>query len=85
MSVPQSARYALHKCIISQYRSNDVKHAKDMLQAESILTVQEESMPQLIADAWHQLPWKQKAERGISHFRDAGLVNRLRDIISAVA
>lgn len=85
VSVPQSARYALHKCIICQYRSNDVKRAKDILQAESILTVLEDSMPQLIVDAWHQLPWKEKAERGISHFIDTGLVSRIRDIISAVA
>ncbi len=77
VSVPQSARYALHKCIICQYRSSDVKRAKDILQAESILTVLEDSMPQLIADAWDDLPWKEKAMHGMRNFKDSELAGRV--------
>jgi len=82
VSVPQSARYALHKCIIYQYRTNDVKRAKDILQAESILTVLDESMPHLIANAWAELPWKEKAMQGMRNFRDVELAGRIEEIIS---
>lgn len=82
VSIPQSARYAFHKCIICEYRSDDVKRAKDILQAESILTVLEDSMPQLIANAWDELPWKEKAISGMRNFRDAELAKKVEAIIS---
>ena len=81
--VPQSARYALHKCLVFQYRRDDTKRQKDLLQAQSILTVLEESMPYLITQAWADLPWKDKAMVGISEFKDAELVGRLKEILSA--
>jgi len=70
VDIPQSARYALHKCIVYQYRKDDSKRYKDLLQAESILSVLEERSPHMIVNAWEDLPWKDKALVGISEFRD---------------
>jgi len=80
LSVPQSARFAFHKCIVCQYRPDDAKRRKDILQAESILEVLEESMPYLIADAWEALPWKEKAIKGMQNFSNRELPVRLLDI-----
>lgn len=84
VSVPQSARYALHKCVIYQYRRDDAKREKDLLQAESILTVLEDRMPHLIINVWRDLPWKDKAMVGISELKDKELTERLRALIDAV-
>jgi len=81
VSVPQSARYALHKCIVCQYRRDDVKRAKDILQAESILTVLEDSMPRLIVEAWDDLAWKEKAMQGMRNFKDQALAARVEQLI----
>ncbi len=82
VSVPQSARYALHKCLIFQYRRDDVKRQKDLLQAESILTVLEDSMPHLIKAAWDALQWQDKAMVGISAFKDTELKARLIELLA---
>lgn len=81
VSIPQSARYALHKCIVCQYRTDDVKRAKDLLQAESILTALEDRMPHLIESAWRELPWKSKAMTGLRSMADQHLRKRVEDII----
>lgn len=83
VSVPQSARYALHKCVIYQYRRDDAKREKDLLQAESILTVLEDRMSHLIINAWRDFPWKDKAMVGISAFKDVELKNRLLELVDA--
>jgi len=85
VSVPQSARYALHKCMIYQYRRDDAKREKDLLQAESILTVLEDSMPHLIINAWRDLPWKDKAAVGISELKDVGIKKRLLELIDTAS
>jgi len=85
VSVPQSARYALHKCVIYQYRRDDAKREKDLLQAESILTALEDRMPHLIINAWHDLPWKDKAAVGISELKDVGIKKRLLELIDTVS
>jgi len=82
VSVPQAARYALHKCIIYQYRRDDAKRQKDLLQALSILKVLEESMPHLIIEAWNDLEWQEKAMTGISELKDIELKERLIDLIT---
>ncbi len=82
VSVPQSARYALHKCIIYQYRRDDAKRQKDLLQAQSILTVLEERMPHLIMEAWNDLAWQEKAMTGISELQDKELKERLIDLLT---
>jgi len=83
VSVPQSARYALHKCVIYQYRRDDAKREKDLLQAESILTVLEDRMSHLIINAWRDFPWKDKVMVGISAFKDVELKNRLLELVDA--
>lgn len=82
VNVPQPARYALHKCIIYQYRRDTDKKEKDLLQAQSILTVLEESMPHLIIEAWNDLAWQEKAMIGISELKDIELKERLIDLIT---
>ncbi len=82
VSVPQSARYALHKCIIYQYRRDDIKRQKDLLQAQSILNVLEERMPHLIMEAWDDLEWQEKAMTGISELQDSELKERLIDLLT---
>ncbi|HIP06445.1 MAG TPA: hypothetical protein EYG66_01055 [Mariprofundaceae bacterium] len=79
--VPQPARYALHKCIIYYYRRDLDKKEKDLLQAQSILTVLEESMPHLIKAAWADLPWKDKAMVGIAELQDIELMDRLKGLL----
>jgi len=78
--VPQAARYAFHKCIVAQYRNNDLKRHKDILQAELIFKVLEERLSFLIKDAWDALPWKGKAEIGLSEFQDKELISNLKGI-----
>jgi len=78
--IPQAARYAFHKCIIAQYRDNDSKRHKDIMQAEMILTVLEDRFSFLIKDAWDNLPWQQKAQDGMANFQDSDLVQRIMDI-----
>ncbi len=80
--VPQAARYALHKCIIYQYRSDLDKKEKDLLQAEALLLVLEDSMPHLIKAAWDDLQWQDKAMVGISAFKDVELKARLVELVA---
>ncbi|MCF6248220.1 MAG: nucleotidyltransferase domain-containing protein [Desulfobacula sp.] len=81
--VPQAVRYALHKCIIYQYRRDLDKKEKDLLQAEALLLVLEDTMPHLIKAAWDDLQWQDKAMVGISEFKDTELVGRLKAILAA--
>ncbi|MDQ7059298.1 MAG: hypothetical protein Q9N62_13205 [Ghiorsea sp.] len=57
------------------------KKEKDLLQAQSILSVLEESMPHLITQAWIDLPWKDKAMVGIAELQDVGLTDRLKGLL----
>ncbi len=80
--VPQAARYALHKCIIYQYRRDVDKQEKDLLQAEALLMVLEDTMPHLIKAAWDDLKWQDKAMLGISAFKDKALKDRLLSLLN---
>ena len=80
--VPQAVRYALHKCIIYQYRRDLDKKEKDLLQAEALLLVLEDSMPHLIKEAWDDLQWQDKAMVGISAFKDVELKARLVELLT---
>jgi len=55
VNVPDPTRFALHKLIASQRRSNPVKVRKDLLQAETLLSVLVEQRPHDIADYWAEL------------------------------
>jgi len=80
--VPQSARFALHKCIVAQRRNSDIKRDKDLLQAESILSFLEQRFAFLITNAWEDLPWQELASEGMNQFRDQALVSRIRELLS---
>ena len=81
--VPQSARFAIHKCIISQYRDSDIKRAKDLTQAENIMSVLVDKYSFLIGQAWNDLsvPWQKKALIGIHSFSDPELIDEIKIII----
>lgn len=73
IKVPQPARYAMHKLIVSQIRdaSNDAKRPKDLYQAFQILSVLQENRPFDIQPAWENLigrgpKWKKYAEAGLT-------------------
>lgn len=72
INIPQPARYALHKLIVSQVRdvAGDAKRPKDLYQAFQILSVLQENRPFDIQPAWEDLigrgpKWKKYAEAGL--------------------
>lgn len=72
INVPQPARYAMHKLIVSQIRdaSNDAKRPKDLYQAHQIFSVLQENRPFDIQPAWDDLvgrgpKWKKYVEAGL--------------------
>ena len=73
VNVPQPARYALHKLIVSQVRdvSGAVKSKKDLQQAYQILSVLQSDRPFDIQQAWNDLvvrgpKWKRYAGAGLT-------------------
>lgn len=75
--VPQPARYALHKLIVSQERGVSAadKKKKDLLQARLLIDLLKEDRPGDVALAWEHLAsrgatWMKKAE---SACREAGI------------
>lgn len=72
INIPQPARYAMHKLIVSQIRdeSNDAKRPKDLYQAFQILSVLQDNRPFDIQPAWENLigrgsKWEKYAKRGL--------------------
>jgi hypothetical protein len=73
VNVPQPARYAFHKLVISQVRdiAKDEKAAKDLLQAYQLLSAIQELRPADIKPAWQDLlsrgpKWKKYAQAGLT-------------------
>lgn len=72
VNVPDPARFALHKLIVSQRRSNPVKVRKDLLQAETLLSVLAEQRPHDVVDYWAELAlpgrvrWQAIAKDGLN-------------------
>jgi hypothetical protein len=71
VNVPEPARYALHKLIVSQVRdaSKNAKREKDLSQAYHLLSLLQEIRPDDIRPAWENLvargpKWKNKARKG---------------------
>ncbi len=72
INVPQPARYALHKLIVSQKRdiSRGGKSVKDLEQARQILSIIRDGRPYDLGVAWNDLvrrgpQWRSLAERGL--------------------
>jgi hypothetical protein len=76
INVPQPARYALHKLIVSQIRnrSNSTKSNKDLHQAHQLLSLIQTIQPDDIRSAWENLiargpKWRKPAEKGMKSMR----------------
>lgn len=70
VNVPDPARYALHKLIVSQRRNKADKARKDLMQAEALLDVLAEDRPFDLADLWDDLcdrgpKWQELATAGL--------------------
>lgn len=71
VTVPQPARYAVHKLIVAQVRSVDaVKRKKDLRQARELIEAIELSAPSSLEDAFHDA---RKKGRGWAKHIDASL------------
>ncbi len=55
VNVPDPTRFALHKLIVSQRRTNLAKVRKDILQAQTLLDVLADERPHDVADMWDEL------------------------------
>jgi len=55
VNVPDPARFAWHKLIVSQRRTNLAKARKDILQAQTLLDVLGDERPHDVADMWEEL------------------------------
>lgn len=55
VNVPDPARFAWHKLIVSQRRANLAKARKDLLQAQTLLDVLADERPHDVADMWEEL------------------------------
>lgn len=72
VNIPQPARYAMHKLIVSQVRdiSSDAKRAKDLYQVYQMLSFLQEERSYDLKPAWDDLvgrgsSWKNHAEKGL--------------------
>lgn len=66
--VPQPARFAFHKLIVSTRRpaADELKRKKDIMQAAALIQVLSGSRPHDLADAWSALAWKEHAGKGMA-------------------
>jgi hypothetical protein len=67
VTVPQPARFALHKLIVATRRSatEESKRQKDVWQASSLIEVLLEERPHDLRAAWKALPWQKQAREGM--------------------
>jgi hypothetical protein len=72
VNIPQPARFAMHKLIVSQVRdiSSDAKREKDLYQVYQMLSFLQEERPYDLKPAWDDLvvrgsSWKKYAEKGL--------------------
>jgi hypothetical protein len=77
VNVPQPARYAFHKLVVSQVRdiAKDEKAAKDLLQAHELLSAVKELRPADIKPAWEDLlsrgpKWKKHAQAALTKMQN---------------
>jgi len=89
VNVPDPARYALHKCIISGRRpiTEKSKSEKDIYQATQLLKILFEDDTKTVVSAWKGLSqfgknWQASALEGIEKFSDKSLINNLKLLFS---
>ena len=69
VTIPRSERYAVHKLIVSAERKDQVKSAKDTLQAATLIEALASRRPMELANAWDVAwntgpRWREKLEAG---------------------
>lgn len=81
VTVPDPVRFALHRLILSQRRSDPTKARRDLRQAETLLDVLAEERPLALAERWEDLrargpAWRQLAAAGLG-----AIAPRVRDTV----
>lgn len=76
ISIPRAERYAVHKLIVAAERQDQVKAAKDILQAATLIAALAARRPLELAEAWAAAwaigpRWKQKLEAGRARLPEA--------------
>ena len=76
VSIPRAERYAVHKLIVAAERQDQVKAAKDILQASALIGVLAIRRPLELAQAWQVAwatgpRWKEKLEAGRQRLPEA--------------
>ena len=88
VNVPDPTRFAFHKLIVSQRRSNLAKARKDLVQAQTLLEVLVQDRPGDVADFWEELcgrgeRWRALALTGLRTL-DAEVRNRVADVVQTL-
>jgi hypothetical protein len=76
VTIPRAERYAIHKLIVAVERQDQVKSAKDILQAGVLVEALQKRRPLELADAWQVAwdsgpQWKKKLESGRERLPEA--------------
>jgi len=76
VSIPRAERYAVHKLIVAAERQDQVKAAKDILQATALIGALAKRRPLELAEAWRDAwgtgpRWKEKLEAGRARLPEA--------------
>jgi hypothetical protein len=74
VSVPRAERYAVHKLIVAAERRDQIKSAKDIMQAGALIGALAERRPAELREAWRIAwqsgpRWKEKLEAGRERLR----------------
>lgn len=85
VTIPRAERYAVHKLIVAAERRDQVKSAKDVTQAETLIIALKSRRPLELANAWRTAweagpRWRDKLEAGrlrLSKDADAALLQVL--------
>ncbi len=69
VTIPRAERYAVHELIVATGRQNQAKAAKDIVQAETLISVLATQRPHELAEAWETAwtagpHWRKKLESG---------------------
>jgi hypothetical protein len=76
VSIPRAERYAVHKLIVAAERQDQVKAAKDILQAAALIGALVKRRPLELAEAWRDAwgtgpRWKEKLQAGRARLPEA--------------
>ena len=80
VTVPRAERYAVHKIIVAASREDQVKSAKDILQASTLIEALTSRRPKELGDAWATAwdtgpKWREKLEAGRQRLTETAQVS----------